>query len=127
MRGIEWVIDAHGCDPAALTDQVLLGALFDRLIAELQLTPVAPQAWHAFATTGGLTGFIMLAESHLTCHTFPEFGSICLNVFCCRTRPDWDAHRIIVEALGARSVEVRRLERDFGAGVAPETVRLAGS
>jgi S-adenosylmethionine decarboxylase len=116
MRGIEWVIDAHGCDPTALTDVVLLRALFDRLIAELRLTPVGVPAWHAFGAPGGITGFVMLAESHLACHTFPEFGSICLNVFCCRVRPEWDAQRIVAEVLGASSVEVRRLERDFGAG-----------
>jgi S-adenosylmethionine decarboxylase len=127
MRGIEWVIDAHGCDSAALADVVRLRALFDRLIAELHLTPVADPAWHAFAATGGITGFVMLAESHLACHTFPEFGSICLNVFCCRARADWDAERIVAEALGAQSVVVRRLERDFGAIVAPESVRSSGS
>jgi len=111
MRGIEWVVDAHGCDPAALADLALLRSLFDRLIAELHLTPVADPAWHVFAGTGGVTGFVMLAESHLACHTFPELGTICLNVFCCRARADWDAPRILSEILGARSVDVRRLER----------------
>ena len=49
MRGIEWVVDAHGCEPAALADLTLLRSLFDRLIAELQLTPVGDPAWHVFA------------------------------------------------------------------------------
>ena len=127
MRGIEWVIDAHGCDPAALTDLVRLRALFDRLIAELQLTPVADPAWHEFDAPGGITGFVILAESHLACHTFPEFGSICLNVFCCRPRPDWDVERVIAEMLGARSVEIRRVERDYGVRATIEAVRTIGS
>ena len=118
MRGIEWVVDAHGCEPAALADLTLLRSLFDRLIAELQLTPVGDPAWHVFAATGGVTGFVMLAESHLACHTFPEFGSICLNVFCCRTRADWDARRILSEMLGAGSVDVAPARR--GSRVAPD-------
>ena len=113
MRGTEWVIDAHGCEAAALADLTLLRSLFNRLIAELQLTPVADPAWHVFAGTGGVTGFVMLAESHVACHTFPELGTICLNVFCCRSRADWDAGRILAEIFGARSVDVRRLERVY--------------
>jgi hypothetical protein len=34
-------------------------------------------------------------------------------VFCCRTRADWDARRILSEILGAGSVDVRRLERIY--------------
>lgn len=113
MHGIEWVVDARGCEPAALADLTLLRSLFDRLIAELQLTPVGEPAWHVFAGTGGVTGFVMLAESHLACHTFPELGTICLNVFCCRIRADWDARRILSEILGAGAVDVRRLERIY--------------
>jgi S-adenosylmethionine decarboxylase len=127
MRGIEWIVDAHGCDPAALTDLPRLRSLFDRLIAELQLSPVGDPAWHVFASTGGVTGFVVLAESHLACHTFPELGTVCLNVFCCRIRAEWDAGRVLSETLGARSVDVRRIERVYGPAVALESARTAGS
>ena len=127
MRGIEWIVDARGCDPEALADLPRLRSLFDRLIAELHLTPVGDPAWHVFATTGGVTGFVMLAESHLACHTFPELGTICLNVFCCRIRGDWDAQRILAEMIGAHSVDVRRLERVYGPAVALENAQITGS
>lgn len=113
MSGIEWIIDARGCRAAALRDVTRLGLLFDRLVDLLDLTPVAPPAWHVFPTPGGVTGFVMLAESHLACHTFPEFGSICLNVFCCRPRPDWDPAPLLAELLGATETAVRRLEREY--------------
>ena len=127
VSGTEWVIDAHGCDPAALRDVARLTALFARLITELSLTPVADPLWHAFAPPGGITGFLMLAESHLACHTFPEFGSICLNVFCCRPRPDWDARRIVADVLGATATDVRRVERNFGSIGSPDLARTTGS
>ena len=118
MRGIEWVVDAHGCDPAALADLAVLRSLFDRLIAELHLTPVGDPAWHVFARTGGVTGLVMLAESHLACHTFPEHGSICLNLFCCRPRPEWDWEGELRALLGATDVAVRSVERPYAAAPA---------
>lgn len=111
--GAEWMIDARGCDAAVLRDRARLTALFDRLIAHLRLTPVAPAVWHTFPAPGGLTGFVILAESHLACHTFPEFGSICVNVFCCRPRDEFDAARLMAETLGATDTLVRRIERSY--------------
>lgn len=113
MRGVEWIIDAYGCDPAALRDRTRLEALFARLIADLHLTPIAAPAWHTFPPPGGITGFVVLAESHLSCHTFPEFGSICVNVFCCRPRALVDAPQLMTEGLGASRTLVRCVERAF--------------
>ncbi|BCS31795.1 hypothetical protein TBR22_A09990 [Luteitalea sp. TBR-22] len=111
--GAEWIIDARGCDADVLRDGARLAALFDRLIADLRLTPVAPAVWHRFPGPGGLTGFVVLAESHLACHTFPEHGSICVNVFCCRARADFDAAAVMAEELGATDTLVRRVDRAY--------------
>jgi S-adenosylmethionine decarboxylase len=113
LRGIEWVIDAYGCEAAVLRDQTRVTALFERLIDDLRLTPVAAPVWHAFPAPGGLTGFVVLAESHLACHTFPEFGSICVNVFCCRPRADIDVAQVMADVLGATRTLVRAVERMY--------------
>lgn len=113
MGGTEWIVDAQGCDPAALRDLTRLQALFDRLMLDLRLTPVADPVWHTFPPPGGVTGFVVLAESHLACHTFPEFGSICVNLFCCRPRPDVDVTALMQHLLGAQTTLVRRVERAY--------------
>jgi S-adenosylmethionine decarboxylase len=111
--GCEWVVEAHGCDAAALGDVSLLESLFTAIIRDMGLHPVRDPAWHKFPDPGGVTGMALLSESHLTCHTFPEFQSICLNLFCCRERPDWDFESALRSCLGATSVQVRRIERPY--------------
>ena len=113
MSGCEWLIEAHGCDAAVLADPVALESLFNRLIGALDLHPVGDTAWHQFPCTGGITGLCLLSESHLACHTFPEFGSLCLNVFCCRERPDWDFEECLRVLFAATKVTVRRVERPY--------------
>ena len=113
--GCEWVVDAHGCDPVRLADLVTLRGLFSAIISELGLTPVAEAVWHVFPTPGGITGLVPLAESHLTIHTFPEHGSLCVNLFCCRPRAEWPWAERLGESLGADRVEVQRLDRRYAA------------
>jgi len=88
MNGVEWVVEAFGCSPEALQNRQTLRSLFDEIIAEMKLRPVSETQWHQFPHTGGITGLCLLAESHLACHTFPEHGSLCLNLFCCVPRPE---------------------------------------
>jgi S-adenosylmethionine decarboxylase len=113
MNGIEWVIDAHGCDAEALRSPEALRELFERMIEGMLLRPVGETQWHQFPTTGGITGLCLLAESHIACHTFPEFGSLCLNVFCCVPRQPWDFERALVAGFAASSVTVRTVRRSY--------------
>jgi S-adenosylmethionine decarboxylase len=112
MSGCEWVVEAHACDPASLTDSDALHALFTQLIGGMALHPVGEAQWHQFPG-GGITGLALLEESHIACHTFPEHRSLCLNVFCCRPRPDWDFVAHLKRTFGAVSVEVRKLDRPY--------------
>jgi len=117
--GVEWVLEAFDCDPARLRDPQALGALVDELVADLALRPVAPAQWHQFPGPAGITGLVLLAESHLALHTFPEHASLCLNLFCCRPRAEWDFAAGLAAAVGAGRVRVRRVARPYAAAAAP--------
>jgi S-adenosylmethionine decarboxylase len=109
--GREWIVDALGCPPGRLRDEVCLRALVARIVEELGLRPVAPGQWHVFPGEGGMTALVLLAESHLALHTFPELGLATFNLYCCRPRPEWPWAERLADALDAARVTVRALDR----------------
>lgn len=111
--GTEWLVDATGCDASRLADRAAIEGLFEALIDAMQLHPVQPAAWHQFPGHGGITGVCLLAESHLTCHTFPEHGSICLDLFCCKPREETSWESLLRAHLGADTVRVTRIDRSY--------------
>jgi S-adenosylmethionine decarboxylase len=109
--GTEWLVDAHGCDAAALRSVETLERVFGRVVAELRLNAAGAPSFHVFPEPGGITGLLLLTESHLACHTFPERGFAAFNLYCCRPREEWPWPERLREALQATRVTVRRVER----------------
>lgn len=109
--GTEWLVDASGCDPLALADIERLRPIFDLVVRDLDLHVIGEIAWHKFASPGGVSGLALLSESHLACHTYPEFGAATFNLYCCRSRTAWPWERMLKEMLGAREVRVHVFER----------------
>ena len=87
--GTEWLIEAFDADEKALSNVEILREVFARIISDLNLKCVGEANWHKFAGAGGVTGLVMLTESHLACHTYPEYRTATFNLYCCRTRPEW--------------------------------------
>ncbi len=108
--GTEWLVEAEGCDPAKLRDEYAMRRVIDRAIAELGLHPIG-SVWHTFPAKGGVTGLVALTESHLACHTYPEHAVATFNLYCCRTRPEWDWDTELRNELGARRVMITRVDR----------------
>jgi S-adenosylmethionine decarboxylase len=101
--GIEWLVDGHGCAPAKLRDRTAVLGLLDRIVAAMNLHVVST-AVHVFPGAGGITALYLLAESHLTVHTFPETATVTLNAYCCTPRVAAPWRELLGEWLGAREV-----------------------
>jgi S-adenosylmethionine decarboxylase len=108
--GMEWVVDAFGCRADAVDSIERLQTVVDRLVRDLDLHPVAPPVWRRF-DGGGVTGLLLLSESHFACHSFPEREFVAFNLYCCRQRSVWEWESQLAELLGATRVVVRELVR----------------
>jgi S-adenosylmethionine decarboxylase len=109
--GCAWIVDAFGCDPSRLRSTDALLGVFRALVQELDLHPVREAVWQQFPGEGGVTGFLLLTESHVACHTFPERRLATIDLFCCRPRPEWPWAARLRELIRAERVNVRRVER----------------
>jgi S-adenosylmethionine decarboxylase len=108
--GTEWLIEATGCDPDALRNENAIRNVLLKVIQDLGLRSIG-SVWHKFDGEGGVTGLIALTESHLACHTYPEYGTATFNLYCCRTRPEWDWKGELTSALNASEVSATKIER----------------
>lgn len=109
--GAVTLVDAHRCDADALRSIERMATVFAAVIADLGLHPVGETHWHRFPGPGGITGFVVLSESHLSCHTFPETGFVAFDLYCCRELADWPWEERLRELLGAGEVNVVRVAR----------------
>ena len=88
MQGLHLTADLRDCDcaDAWLTDAALLGERCVALVAAAGLQAVG-RLFHAFPATamgpGGVTATVLLAESHLCVHTWPERRAVTLDVYVC--------------------------------------------
>ena len=84
MQGMHLTGDLSGCrcDPGLLTDVAVLESCCVAAVEAAGLIEVK-RLFHAFAPGSGITGVVLLAESHLAVHTWPEIASVTLDVYVC--------------------------------------------
>lgn len=109
--GTEWLIEAEDCDAEKLRDLEVMREVFARIIEDLNLKTIGRDVWHQFPGEKGVTGLVALTESHLACHTYPEYGIATFNLYCCKNRPEWNWEERLREMLGAENVNVTKFQR----------------
>lgn len=93
MNGLHLIADLHGCRCATelLFDAPLLESLSVGACSRHGLTVVG-RLFHAFhdaaGKPAGVTGTVVLAESHLAIHTWPEVAGVTLDVYVCNFSGD---------------------------------------
>ena len=112
--GTHIVCDLSGCDPATLGDVASVEALMIRAAKEANAT-IVETAFHRFQPLG-VSGVVVIKESHLSIHTWPETGYAAMDFYTCGEHTDpWAACEYAARALGAKSMLTTEVKRGIEA------------
>src|SRR5690554_4762691 len=106
------IAELWDCNIEKLNDMNFIERLFvdAALAAGAEVREVA---FHKFAPHG-VSGVVIISESHLTIHSFPEHGYASIDVYTCGNLDPNIASNYITKALEAKSSEVLELPRGMG-------------
>ena len=108
--GIHLLADFHGIDDAQLVSCDAIDALL-RAGAEAAGATILHSHFHSFGPQQGVTGVLLLAESHISIHTWPEFGFAAADIFMCGDAAPQLALDVIERALEPASRIVQTIAR----------------
>ena len=110
-KGIHLIADLAGGAPGPLSDPALIERVLRSAAAAAKVKIVGLNLHH-FGMEQGVTGVALLAESHISIHSWPEEGVAAIDIFVCGEGADaWAALRAIEEGLGMRSAHAQAIPR----------------
>jgi len=102
--------EIYGCDENILNDRKLI----EKIMVESALeagAEVREVAFHKFSPQG-VSGVVVISESHLAIHTWPELGYAAVDVFTCGEKVDpWDACNYLTEKFKAKHMTTTEVKR----------------
>lgn len=108
------VAELSHCNPEILTDldRVQAAMIQAALVARAEIRELA---FHRFYPTG-VSGVVVLAESHLAIHTWPDLGYAAIDVYTCGDSAEpWRACRYLAEQFGCQNMHTTVMERGIPA------------
>ena len=107
------MLDLYGCRLEALADKGLVRRVFEELSRILKLKMVTEPAITYYSGESGspsgegVSGFVIVAESHLSIHTDLRTGFASIDVYSCKEFDSEVVERYLIEVFGAERVERR--------------------
>lgn len=115
--GKHCILELYACDCAKLDDEDFVRAALSNAALRAGATLLNLISHHF--QPHGVTGLALLAESHISFHSWPESGYAAVDVFTCgdHTMPE-SACRVLVEEFGSRHHQLRSFRRETPAMIA---------
>ncbi len=111
------IIDGYGGDSQLLAEGAVLEKLLDEFPAQIGMTKIAPPAVYRYVGSKpqdwGYSGYVVIAESHISFHTFPARNCLWADVFSCKDFDADKAIRLIKQAFALQDVQAQVLPRGF--------------
>lgn len=104
------MVEYHSCTEGQLDDPEFIRAHMCEA-ALISGATIVEQVFHHFSPHG-VSGVVVIAESHMTIHTWPEYGYAAVDLFTCGDEVDpWKGFEYLKEKLGSQNVSMTELKR----------------
>jgi len=124
---VHLVVDGYRGDPAKLKDVDLIYRFLDAYPSEIGMTKVIPpQVYTYYGQTPedwGVSGFVIIAESHISIHTFPDRGYVNIDIFSCKEFDPTPSLEDVKSTFSLPEVKVWTLERGLEYTIPTEAYR----
>lgn len=107
--GRHLLVEYRGCDSEILDDRYRIEELMKQAAIAARATVVG-SVFQTF-NPQGVSGVVVIEESHLSIHTWPEYGYAAVDFYTCGDCLPEDAHRFLSEHLKASESEVMAIDR----------------
>ena len=107
--GRHLLVEYYDCDMDTLNNQDFIEQLFIKAAKAADAT-IVTTTFHKFAPQG-VSGVVVIEESHLSIHTWPEYGYAAVDFYTCgESEPD-KAHPVLMDGLKAKKYEMMVINR----------------
>lgn len=113
--GVHLMMDGYGCNRSALQDINLIYDFLDDYPDKMDMTKIMPP--YVFRYNGsvpedwGISGFVLIAESHISVHTFPDKQYLSLDMFSCKPFDTQRAVDFVKKHFEIQKCEIKVLDR----------------
>jgi len=92
---VHLMLELYGCDRHILSDKSLVNSVLDEYPAHVEMEKVSPVHLYQIETSNpldaGLSGFVVIAQSHISLHAWPEYGEVDIDICSCKEFSQEDA------------------------------------
>jgi len=92
---VHLMLELYGCDCHILSDEDLVHQVLNEYPARVDMEKVSPVHLYQVETSNpldaGLSGFVVIAQSHISLHAWPEYGEVDIDICSCKEFSQEDA------------------------------------
>ncbi len=124
------IMDGYGGNAQKLEDAEQIYQLLDRYPDEIGMIKISPPKVSKYVGSKpedwGISGFVLIAESHISIHTFPERHYINIDIFSCKEFDAEQAIKELQEHFGLSEVKTFILNRGLEYQPGKEAIKVQG-
>ncbi|MGC8880736.1 MAG: adenosylmethionine decarboxylase [Minisyncoccia bacterium] len=116
--GKHLLVEAITKNPKGLDNSNFIKGLFKNIVRAVKMKAVLPTTIYKFPqhkkslnTASGLTAFCIVAESHLSIHTWPENNYFAFDLFSCRNFDEKKVISIIKNSFSVKKIHFKTIDR----------------